>query len=432
MSLLVNILYDIVCVLLSLFYIPYALFRKKLHRDLWRRLGYLPGTVVADRRKKIWIHSCSVGETKSIGTLFTLLKGAFPDRAFLISTITPTGNTVAREIAGEAATVFYLPIDLFVLTERVVRSIKPELFILVETELWPNLLGSLRRSGSRIIAVNGRISKKSFAGYRLVRFLFKRIFSYVDTFCVQSATDKERLKNLGVSESSIMMTGNMKFDMTLSLLSEDKRRLFQTLFPPAANRHIIVAASTHFPEEGQIMKVYKKLQEERPSLVLCIAPRHPERAADVARQGREMGLGPLFISRLKQDPAYYTEESDGPRVYILDSVGELMYLYEMASLVIIGGSFVPCGGHNPIEPGSLEKPVIVGPHMENFRDIFELFMQCGGIRQAQTIADLEMEIRHILGNALLKDSLGKNASRVVRANRGASYRIASFIGEKIG
>ncbi|MBU1998522.1 MAG: 3-deoxy-D-manno-octulosonic acid transferase, partial [Candidatus Omnitrophica bacterium] len=335
-----------------------------------------------------------------------------------ISTVTPTGNKVARSYARNHDFITYLPLDLSFIVRKIIAKIQPSLFIIAETEIWPNTITLLHKYGIPVIVVNGRISDGSYRGYLLIRFLLKPILKKVSFFCVQTHSDAERLASLGVDKDKIEVTGNMKFD---SYDYADLKREFTDLrFLLKVKREdkVLVCGSTHPGEEKIILEVYKKLIKEYKNLKLLIAPRHPERGRQVADLIQNSGLQSVRISRRDELGSL----SAGGEVFVLDTIGELVSYYKLADIVFVGGSLTKVGGHNILEPASMGKPVIFGPYMFNFRDIAEIFLDSRAALRVSTDEDLFRAVKYLLDNPVEIPLMVKRALEVICLNQGATAK----------
>ena len=417
------IIYDLVFLLFAFAYLPLYWFRKKFHRGFDRRLGILPKGLSLDR--PIWIHAVSVGEAMAVKGLIAELQKLYPDKKIVISTVTPTGNKIAQSAARDKDFVTYLPLDLGLIVKNVIDRINPSLFILAETEIWPNLVAYLYRKQIPIIIINGRISDASFKGYSLIKFLLKSVLDKVNLFCVQTERDAERLSNLGVKENRIKVTGNMKFDSATYIkeVSREDTAKYKSLLGLTRRGRLVVAGSTHTGEEKIIFSVYRKLLIEFPDLRLLIAPRHPVRAKAVQKLILDEDFNAELVSGLEKKP----QNAECKDVFILDTIGELLYFYAIADIVFMGGSLIRKGGHNILEPAIFSKPIIFGEHMFNFRDIAELF----SVNQAAILVHDEDElsgvIRDLLTDYSKAQELGKNARSLVLKSQGATLKNLEFI-----
>lgn len=426
------ILYDLIFLVVAIICLPRYLFRRKFHRGFLRRLGILPKDLKLDR--PIWIHAVSVGEVMAVRGLLEQLRVNYPAKSFVISTVTPTGNKIARGLAQPDDFITYLPLDFSFIVKNVIERINPEIFIIAETELWPNLVGYLYRKHIPVVLVNGRISDVSFKGYLAIKSLLRSIFNKVSLFCVQTSLDGERFSALGVPQNKIRVSGSMKFDVA-DLKKDttdytDKKSTDCTDYKQKLgleeNEKLLVAGSTHSGEEEIILRVYKELLDEFPDLRLLIAPRHPERAKELAKFVSSEGFSYAFISNLERTTPHPLRQAgqDAGRttVFILDTIGQLLSFYSLADIVFVGGSLIRKGGHNILEPASLSKPILFGPHMFNFRDIAQLFLRNNAAILVRNKEELKEKIKYLLGNPRAMDELGKRAKALILENQGATLR----------
>jgi len=377
-----------------------------------RRFGVLPEGLNLNR--PIWIHAVSVGEAIAMRGLIEELRLLYPLKNFVISTVTPTGNKIARTIAKDSDFVTYLPFDLSFITENVIKSINPCVFIIAETEIWPNLINTLYKMQIPVAILNARISDASFKGYALIKHLIRPVLNKVSLFCAQSKDDSARLNLLGASLDKIEVTGNMKFDQVPMLLQDPKS--LRSKLSLLKGEALLVAGSTHPKEEEILLQAYRNLLRSHPFLNLLIAPRHPERAAQVSDLIKSFGFNSERVSLLNSGNLYKNT------VFILDTVGELISFYAAADIVFVGGSLVKKGGHNILEPAYLNKPIIFGPHMFNFRDIAFEFLKHNAAIQIFSQEDLISGISDILGNNLKAKELVIHAREVISDNQGATKR----------
>ena len=419
------ILYDLIFLVFAVVYLPVLFFKKKMHPSFGVRLGKFAAPELG---RPIWIHAVSVGEAVSVKHLVEGLRYDLPGTRFVLSTVTPTGNAIAKGIAGKNDFVTYLPLDLSFIVRRTLARINPRMLVIVETELWPNLIYFAAKRGIPIAVVNARLSDRSFACYRMAKFLVAPLLNRVSVFCVQTARDAEKLRLLGLKPEKIRMTGNMKFDITVKDYDELRKDYqdYRLSFGIGSKEKLLVAASTHTGEEQMVLGIYSRLRGEYPNLRLLIAPRHPERSPEVERFARAAGVEPVLVSRISTRVAHSVpaapQEGASGRVFILDTIGKLMYFYAISDIVFVGGSLVPKGGHNILEPASLGKPVIFGKYMHNFRDIAGLFLSDHAALMAADEAQLEREIRRLLAEPAASDALGSSAREIINRNKGATAR----------
>lgn len=375
------------------------------------RLGLVPARLKNAKPHSIWIHAVSVGEVLAVSRLISEMKSSQPDTEIFISTTTATGQRLARERFGETQ-CFYMPVDFGFAVRAYLKALQPRLLILAETEFWPNLLHLARKRGTAIAIVNARISDRSFPRYRRFRWFFRRVLSNIDLFLAQTAADAERLRAIGALTERVQVSGNLKFDIreaSASKLAEELRAAIPQ------NSPVIVCGSTAEGEEEPVLKAFKQVQQKFPSAVLILAPRHPERFDKVASVITSLDLA--FVRRSSWAAACPITGG----VFLLDSVGELASVYALASIAFVGGSLVPVGGHNILEPAQYGAAIIVGPHTFNFREIVSIFQSGGAIRvtDAEQLADILLEL---LSSQKERKRLGQRAKELFAQYAGATQR----------
>jgi 3-deoxy-D-manno-octulosonic-acid transferase len=387
------------------------------------RLGSL-SPIAKGGRTLIWIHCVSVGETQAARPLVKLIKKRFPEHLIAISTITVTGHNLAREVfKHDAVKVFYFPFDWRWVARRTLKAIAPDIVMVMETELWPNFLRECKNRKISVALVNGRLSHQSFRRYRLIRSFIRRVLSSLNLAIMQTEADAERLRALGMEADKTIVSGNLKFDAGTMPATDSLTLEFRERFELTDKSPLILAASTHDPEEVLILNSLRQVisrSELKPRLM--IAPRHPERFAEIADLLKASGL--RWARRTAPPNA-----SDGQaEVILLDSIGELHSVYSLASIVFVGGSIAKTGGHNILEPAAAGVPVIIGPHTYNFHSIVETFLKAGVICQLQPISDsaaiveLANAITELLADPARRRELGKLGQSLVNENRGATER----------
>ena len=395
-----------------------ALRYRKYIANFKQRMGYLPVSFNLDGDRSIWIHAVSVGEVLSARPLFAAVRARYPRVRLLLSTTTRTGQEMARRQDVDA--VFYFPFDWTFAVRRVLNVVRPRMFVMVETEIWPNLLRECRQRGIQTVMVNGRISYRSYPRYRLVRPFMRRVLATVDRFCVQGEETARRLTDLGVDTTRITVTGSLKFDaLDLSPPSGDQRVL--RYFRLSPGRPVIVAGSTLAGEEEPVIWAFTRVRTTAPSTLLVIAPRHPERFDEVYRLCRTHGFETIRRTELPIDAEPRAD------VVVLDTIGELALVYQVATVVFVGGSLVPAGGHNILEPALYGKPVVFGPYMQNFADIAATFVTSGAAAQVRSAGELESTLLALSGDPVRRARIGAAARALVEANRGASDRTMGVI-----
>jgi len=410
------IIYNLIALVFTIIYLPFYLLAGKFHKDFSRRFGFLPANLNLDR--PIWIHAVSVGEVNSIKGLVEILRKIYPQKKIVISTVTATGHKVARSLVKEGDFLTYLPLDFSFIIGRVLKKINPCIFIIAETEIWPNLINCLDKDKIPVVTVNGRISDSSYKGYSMIKYMIRPILNKVTKFCVQTDIDALRLKNLGVLEAKVEVTGNVKFDIKPEENPKADTVVYRRKLWLTNDDKLLVCGSTHAKEEEIIFNSYRELLISLPKLKLLVAPRHPERSQDVAKIAEQSGFMPILISNLTEACPTCTNKP----VFILDTIGELFNYYSASDIVFMGGSLVKKGGHNIIEPASLKKPVIFGPHMFNFRQICKLFLENkAGIMVANS-RDLVIKTKQILNNSLYEKEIAERAYELIAKNKGATVK----------
>lgn len=400
-----------------------------------QRFGRLPESLRADGRKTFWFHSCSVGETLSVQPLVSELHSRFPDARFVFSTITKTGQAVARQRFSQygPGNCFYFPIDLASVCNHFLTWIDPAIIVTIDTEIWPNLLRQAHRRGVPIIMANGRISPRSSRLYRFVRPMLRKVFSNYTALLMKSEDDARRIRMIGAPADKIVVTGNIKYDKEVVEQGEREqvvRSLGKALGLSSANDRLIVAGSTHEGEEQVLLEVLRRLKE-KPNLGetrLLLAPRHPERFDAVAQLASRAGFP------VKRRSENHINPSDA-QVLLLDTIGELATAYRFSTIAFVGGTLIPHGGQSILEPAWHAKPIVIGPSMENFRQTARDFLERDAVIQIKaSAADKEMQVEELTDvfAALLEDeekrnTLGSAACSVFENNRGA----ARFTVEKI-
>jgi 3-deoxy-D-manno-octulosonic-acid transferase len=396
---------------------PFLLLSRGSHylKTLPGRMGHYSGTVP---EKPLWIHAVSVGE---VGVAAILARELPPGVPLLVTTITPTGQDRARSLFENRATVTYLPFDLAPVVEGFLDRFSPRALILVEGDLWPLLLARAKRRHLPIAVVNGRVSDRSFRRMARLRRMLGPLLGPTDRFGMQSTTDRQRLVDLGVDPQRIEVTGNLKFETSPQ---EPDDGLVLSLREVAAGRPILIAGSTMAEEEQQVLQAFVQAGSGRRSL-LMLAPRHPERWNEVAALVRKTGLSLTRRSTLDEGG----KDSD---VLLLDSLGELSSLYQIGLGCFIGGSLVPTGGHNPLEPAQYGVPVSIGPSMENFREIAAEFSRADAWAQVENAAELARVWRSWLDDPGAAADLGSRGLSVVKENQGSLERTMAFLKPLLG
>ena len=416
----------LVFIVVSPYFAYQAIRYKKYIGSVRQRLGFLPISFNFDGEESIWIHAVSVGETLTARALAADLRARYPRLRLFLSTTTIAGQQVARQNLSNVDAVFYFPFDWAFIVRRTLGLVRPRLFIMMETEIWPNLLRACRKRGVKTVLINGRISSRSYPRYRLVRPFFRRVLSDVDRFCMQSEASARRLVDLGADQSRVTVTGSLKFDsleLPAATPHGKPRERVLRFFRVAVNRTVIVAGSTMRGEEAAVLRAFARVKAAMPSALAVIAPRHPERFAEVERLARDAG----FVTTRRSELPIDTE----PRadVVVLDSIGELAQLYQLATAVFVGGSLADHGGHNILEPAVFGKPIVFGPHMQNFREIADAFISNDAAVQVQSERELDDLLLALVTDPVRRARLGAAARALVEANRGAKTKTLAVIAE---
>jgi 3-deoxy-D-manno-octulosonic-acid transferase len=412
-------------------WLPIRLFRYlRGHRPVpFRKRMMVPDcfSSPASAPTRFWVHAVSVGEVNSIRPLIDALN--LKSSQLCISTTTETGQRLARQLFRDRARIFYFPLDWPWLCRRYLRSLDPAAVLVVETEIWPGFIVAAHELGVPLVLINGRISDRSFARYRYFRRPLRPFLQQLDRLCMQSPQDRDRIVELGSVGSRTCSVGNLKYDYSLdpdpgqAALTRRIRSLFGA-------DPIWVCGSTREREEEQLLDAFHEIKPEYPHLRMVLAPRHPRRSAAISDLLRQRGLVHLQRSSLN---GFRDGGSPGrPEVLVLDTIGELPHLYELAQVVFVGGSLVTWGGHNIIEAAHFGKPILVGPHMHNFREMARTFLEGGAALQVRDSGELARRLRELLGSVEARRGLGHNARRILRDNRGAVGRTARIVGEYLG
>ena len=392
------LLYDFIFMLYALVYLPYLVLTKRAYKGYCMRFGLFSPQMKEQIKAKanIWIHAVSVGEVMVIDGFIDQLKKKYPRYQIIASITTKTGYALARERLKDKALVIPSPIDFSFVVGSFVSLIAPKMYIAVETEIWPNLYRKLYHQKIPLMVINGRISDNSFGRYKAIRFLLKGILNQVSVWCMQSQRDAQRIIELGAESSRVVVTGNVKFDDLPKALDSSVSDIVS-----GKDELWWVAGSTHPGEEEIVLDVYSKIIKDNPQWRLIIVPRHIERAPQIKELIDHRGLKDVIV---------------------IDTIGQLRSLYAKASLVFVGKSLCVGGGHNVIEPAFYGKAIVIGPKVENFRDIVACFKEARAIVQVEDAHAFEIAVRELCADASKRESLGVAAKKVIAANQGATKR----------
>jgi 3-deoxy-D-manno-octulosonic-acid transferase len=422
---LYTLAYFVLAVVLSPWFLYQAVRYHKYVGSLAQRMGYLPVSFNLDGDESIWIHAVSVGEALTARALIADLRDRYPGLRLYLSTTTLTGQQIARTRLQGVDAVFFFPFDLPVFVNRTLRLVRPRVFVMMETEIWPNLLRACRRQGVKTVLVNGRISSRSYPRYRLARGFFKQVLANVDRFCMQSDESVRRIIDIGADPKRVTVTGSLKFDSLESPAAASGRGAGRVLrfFRVPASRPVIVAGSTLKGEERAVLAAFAAVRRAHPSTLLVIAPRKPERFGEAEALARAEGLRVMRRTELAVDAEPRAD------VVILDTIGELAHLFQAATVVFIGGSLVDQGGHNILEPAVHGKPIVFGPYMQNFAEIAETFLKNKAAIQVSGQGELADVLVRLIGDPVERASLSAAARALVEANRGAKQRTLAVMSE---
>jgi 3-deoxy-D-manno-octulosonic-acid transferase len=414
----VYFIYTLIYSLAIIFLLPFEYFKRPgVLRKKWLRekLGLFDSSLITHHSSLIWVHAVSVGEVAAASPLLKTIRERYPSKEIVLSTITDTGRKVAMERAPGGTHIVYLPFDIPLVLNPVVKKLRPEVLIVIETELWPNMFRVFRENEIPVILMNGRISEKSFRGYKRISFFMRKVLSDVNFFGMQAEEYADRIRSLGVDDMRIKTMGNFKFDSKpFSRIPEWATKL---------TGPVITAGSTHAGEEELMASLYVELKKNFPDLNLILAPRHPERFREVEEMLRAGGHS--FMKR----SAFETQGPDIPairgEIILLDSVGELSAIYGITDIAIIGKSFRGHGGQNPLEAASWGRPVLCGPHMENFPVIRDFYKEGAAVEVSEE--GLCSQLKELLLHPDKASGIGSKARELYNKNSGAVERAMEVI-----
>ena len=422
------VLYSAALALALLLGTPWFLYqglrRRKYFGSLRQRLGALPVSFNLDGEPSIWVHAVSVGEVLASRPLVDGLRERYPNLRLFVSTTTVQGQQLARRQLPQADAVFFFPIDFAWVVRRVFDRARPKLLVLLEGEIWPNVLAEAGRRGVRTAIVNGRVSARSFPRYRLIAPLMRRVLADVDAFCMQGEEDARRITVVGADAARVTVTGSLKFDaahLPVPPAQGRPRDRVLRFFRVAANRPVIVAGSTMRGEERPVLQAFRRIKATQPQALLILAPRHADRFTEVMHIARGEGFATARRTELAIDVEPRAD------VVVLDTIGELAQLYQLATVAFVGGSLVPTGGHNILEPAVHGRPVVFGPSMSNFAEIANLFLDHGAAVQVESEHDLEQTLIALMDDPVRRAAIGAAARALVDTNRGATERSLAIL-----
>jgi 3-deoxy-D-manno-octulosonic-acid transferase len=382
----------------------------------WReRFGFFSDPGIRD---SIWIHAVSLGEVNAAIPLIEALMRRYSDSQFVITTVTPTGSDRVLRLFGDRVFHVYLPYDLTTAVKRFLDRVRPRLAVIMETEIWPNLFMTCAERGISIVIANARLSEKSLRGYWPIQPLARRAIRCASFVAAQSASDYERLRRLGAAEPKLAIVGNLKFDLSVPVGVRERGVAFRVAAGGA--RPVWIAASTHEGEELPVLKAHAEVLRRFPDALLLVAPRHPERFKPLASACRAFGF--RTATRSEEGGA-----APSCQCFVVDSMGELIEFYAAADVAFVGGSLVPVGGHNLLEPAALERPVVVGPQTFNFAEVTEDLIVAGAVRRIEDSDELGPAVVRLLSRDVERRSMGEAARAVMERERGAVERTMEIV-----
>jgi len=422
------LIYNLLSIILVVPVIAYHLYRS-ISRGrppaLAERFGFIPAAELAGIRNRpvIWLHAVSVGESIAARPLLKGLRSRYPDHVILISNTTETGRGIVAAFPEKDLSI-YFPFDFLPTVRRTLDAIRPQIVIIMETEIWPNFTREASARNIPVILANGRISDRSYSRYLIFSWFFRHALELFSRLCMQTEIDCERIITIGAPAGRTVRSGNLKYDIPYRQTDEVEKRQMRSQYSIPDGLIVLTAGSTHAGEEQVVIEAYRNLLPTFPELFLVLVPRHPERAAEMASLLERSGIAFRKRTSLSGSSTFQNGE-----VLLVDTVGELMNLYAMADIAFVGGSLVPTGGHNLLEPASVGVASLFGPYMSNFREIADLVLQYGAGVQVESAEALEESCRTLLASCELRGVLGRNGLKLMRDNGGATERHMDIISE---
>ena len=415
---LYNLLLRIFSPFLFLFFVYRTWKRKDSFIGLNERFGFNKFELENLDRKKLWFHAVSVGEVKVAETVIKTIFSKNPELIIYVSTVTQTGRVEALKISG-VKKVFYLPFDFISIVKRIFRAMKPDILVIIETEIWPNLINQGRRYGCPVFIVNARLSRRSFNRYQSFRFFSRPIFRLLSKVVARGKEDAGQFASLGACD--VTVTGDIKYDSVEFLPKNNGKKVNSSKPEISLLQNLILAGSTHEGEEEIIISVFVNLQQKFPEINLMIAPRHMHRVKSIEEKISNMGQKSVLWSSISENIL-----EDG-QIIILDVMGELAQFYSYAIFAFVGGSLIRHGGQNPIEVAVCGIPVIFGPHMYNFNQVSELLLEKGAAYQIEGEQDLKKVMDDLLSNEVLRKKVGSKAHKLIIEKQGSSLYATNLI-----
>lgn len=423
------LLYNILLFIAALLALPYYAIKMtltgKYRKSMGPKFGLVRPSIFAEMkgRPRIWIHAVSVGEVTAAEPIVASLRAHFPEACIVLSTSTETGQDMARRIVTGATSFMYYPLDIPFVVKKAITRVRPDIFILTETELWPNFIRACKEQGAKVIMVNGRISPRSYQRYALTRFFWKQVVNLIDDMGVISVIDAERLMAIGMPRARVHVLGNAKYDGLAAKASSPVREEMEKRLNLSRMDRVFVAGSTHDGEEKIVLHVYMHLLEKYPDFKLIIIPRHPERGNAVLSLVKNAGFHDCITMTEIEEGRHRT----GERIIVIDVIGELFKVYALASVVFCGGSLVPKGGQNILEPAAWGKVIFYGPSMDDFRDERELLEKAGAGITVKSGDELLAGILTLISDPATLVRRGEEGRKIVVSNMGAADRYAEMV-----
>ncbi|MCD6486340.1 MAG: 3-deoxy-D-manno-octulosonic acid transferase [Syntrophobacterales bacterium] len=423
--LLYNILLFIAAFFLIPFFVMKIVFTGKYRKSIGSKFGFIPRRVFEEMKgsPRIWVHAVSVGEVTAAAPIVSSLREIYPEACIVLSTSTETGQEMARHLVTDATSHIYYPLDIPSVVRKVIDGVSPDIFVPVETEIWPNFIRICSERGIKIAMVNGRISPRSFRRYRKTRFFWRKIMNMIDMIGAISTIDASRLRALGVEPSKIHVVGNAKYDSLAAGADDFLRDEMGAKLDISPGAKAFVAGSTHEGEDEVIFKTYRGLLEKYPDMLMITVPRHPERSGAVLSLANDEG----FDDCITMTEINRGERRAGRRIIIVDVIGELFKAYSLATMVFCGGSLVPRGGQNILEPAAWGKVVLYGSSMEDFMDEREKLEMAGGGITVRDGNELLNEMLKLMGDPETLRMKGEAGREMVASSTGAARKYAEMI-----
>jgi 3-deoxy-D-manno-octulosonic-acid transferase len=400
----------------------YRAVKAPAYRLRWaERFGFV--SPVSSDKKTIWVHAVSVGETLAAVPLVKALQERYPDYRLIVTCMTPTGSERVKAAFGDSVDHCYAPYDMPDSVARFLNRVEPKILIIMETELWPNTIAACHKRNIPVLLANGRLSEKSTTAYRRIQPLVRPMLTQLSAVAAQHGDDGARFTDLGLANSALTVTGNIKFDLSLDQVIKDKAQQLLTEWRGTNQRPILLVASTHRGEDEIILDAFAQIKTKIENPLLVLVPRHPERFNQVAELCTATGFN--LARRSCEDGV------DGAEILLGDTMGELMSFFGVCDIAFVGGSLVPSGGHNMIEPAAWGVPVLTGPHLFNFSEASQLLLEGGAMQICHSADQMAEQAVELLQSQAKCAEMGSAAQRIAEANRGALDRLLNLIDKTI-